>query len=66
MISNCKEFKCSNGICLPFNKVCDGKIDCLDQSDEFGDCGMYNDMIKEFFLKINYKLLLKKSKLLYL
>lgn len=46
--------------------MCDGKIDCLDQSDEFGDCGMYNDMIKEFFLKINYKLLLKKSKLLYL
>lgn len=41
--SNCKEFKCSNGNCLPFNKVCDGKIDCLDQSDEFGDCGMYNN-----------------------
>lgn len=45
MVSNCKEFKCSNGICLPFSKVCDGKIDCSDQSDEFGDCGVYNERI---------------------
>lgn len=49
MVSNCKEFKCSNGICLPFSKVCDGKIDCSDQSDEFGDCGVYNERI---FLKL--------------
>lgn len=36
----CEEFKCAMGICLSFDKVCDGIRDCLDGSDENGLCSM--------------------------
>ncbi|XP_054256859.1 putative vitellogenin receptor [Macrosteles quadrilineatus] len=38
-ISECLEFTCKNKKCLPFIKVCDGKADCEDGSDEGGRCG---------------------------
>jgi len=34
--TTCKvgEFKCDDGICIPFNWVCNGREDCPDRSDE--------------------------------
>ncbi|KAK3087897.1 hypothetical protein FSP39_012248 [Pinctada imbricata] len=29
-----RDFKCGNGMCYPFEKMCDGKIDCRDNTDE--------------------------------
>uniref|UniRef100_T1IUN7 EGF-like domain-containing protein n=1 Tax=Strigamia maritima TaxID=126957 RepID=T1IUN7_STRMM len=30
------EFKCSNGFCIPHEKVCNHRYDCTDRSDEIG------------------------------
>lgn len=28
------EFDCGGGMCIPYSKVCDGKVDCPDSQDE--------------------------------
>lgn len=39
---DCEEFTCKIGGCLEFEKVCDGKQDCFDGSDEDGECCKQN------------------------
>ena len=29
--------------CIRWNKACDGQDDCVDKSDEAGNCGYYTD-----------------------
>lgn len=29
-----KQFECDNGRCIPYSKVCNGRNDCVDNSDE--------------------------------
>lgn len=40
-VSNCKEFQCSNGECIPYNDVCNNQTDCSDKSDESPDCSRF-------------------------
>ena len=39
-MSNCFQFECDDGRCVPFNVTCNGVDDCGDLSDEIL-CGMY-------------------------
>lgn len=32
------EFKCKNGQCIDWDRVCDGETDCADETDEGGKC----------------------------
>ena len=44
------EFKCGNGLCVAKNKVCDGVIDCMDNSDEMNEeCGEYLSVYSSFY-----------------
>jgi len=40
--SNClpTEWRCSNQLCIPQAKRCDGHLNCYDHTDEY-DCGKY-------------------------
>lgn len=31
----CDGFKCDTSRCIPLSYICDGHLDCMDQSDEF-------------------------------
>ncbi|CAH1397757.1 unnamed protein product [Nezara viridula] len=40
-VSDCEEFQCKNGECIPFDDVCNGEKNCTDGSDETPECSRY-------------------------
>ena len=47
IISDCgqKQFKCSDGKCIPTSFECNGREDCADGIDEIKNCGMNSMML---------------------
>lgn len=37
------EFKCNDGLCIPFEWVCNGREDCADNSDEEQNCNVVSN-----------------------
>jgi hypothetical protein len=42
----CTEYTCKDGGCISMSLVCNEEQNCLDGSDEGGQCGKYNAQYK--------------------